>query len=412
MCIRDSYKGYIGHGGCTIKLNEGNGNALAAALEDEGRSVIMLAGEVLRVGEFKSGNTKIELRVHSETDPDVDGAECESTADDAASVLNFRGSDISEDTGGAQLYRWDHGYEWTIEFVGFVGPRPLLDARESDLWAGTAPTLRAQRVRPGQAPLRGTFRLGFEGHTTAPLSCEATAAEVEAALEGLTTISNVDVVRTVNNNGYNYEVKFWHPRGDVPPIYPLDDMLTGPDAAARVATFEQGTTPADYGSEVVAGAAIKHTIAGLDSGTGYFVRVAAITDEGRGAYTGPGIDGSGDGSEAWYGESIAEAGMLGQEGPIITGAIAPVEAPSVPRTAELYALEPTALRVAWAPPASDGGQAVVRYLVQWDVSEDFRNIKTSGYEASVAATPGAETCLLYTSPSPRDQRGSRMPSSA
>ena len=62
-----------------------------------------------------------------------------------------------------------------------------------------------------------------------------------------------------------------------------------------------------------------------------------------------------------------------------------------PRTAELYALEPTALRVAWAPPASDGGQAVVRYLVQWDVSEDFRNIKTSGYEASVAATPGAET---------------------
>ena len=25
---------------------------------------------------------------------------------------------------------------------------------------------------------------------------------------------------------------------------------------------------------------------------------------------------------------------------------------------------------------------------------------------------GAPTCLLYTSPSPRDQRGSRMPSSA
>ena len=28
------------------------------------------------------------------------------------------------------------------------------------------------------------------------------------------------------------------------------------------------------------------------------------------------------------------------------------------------------------------------------------------------ATIGAGTCLLYTSPSPRDQRGSRMPSSA
>ena len=28
------------------------------------------------------------------------------------------------------------------------------------------------------------------------------------------------------------------------------------------------------------------------------------------------------------------------------------------------------------------------------------------------AAPYANTCLLYTSPSPRDQRGSRMPSSA
>ena len=29
-----------------------------------------------------------------------------------------------------------------------------------------------------------------------------------------------------------------------------------------------------------------------------------------------------------------------------------------------------------------------------------------------ALTAAARTCLLYTSPSPRDQRGSRMPSSA
>ena len=31
---------------------------------------------------------------------------------------------------------------------------------------------------------------------------------------------------------------------------------------------------------------------------------------------------------------------------------------------------------------------------------------------SLGLTPGVPTCLLYTSPSPRDQRGSRMPSSA
>ena len=31
---------------------------------------------------------------------------------------------------------------------------------------------------------------------------------------------------------------------------------------------------------------------------------------------------------------------------------------------------------------------------------------------SIVATDDANVCLLYTSPSPRDQRGSRMPSSA
>ena len=47
----------------------------------------------------------------------------------------------------------------------------------------------------------------------------------------------------------------------------------------------------------------------------------------------------------------------------------------------------------------------------------LRNI-TGGIEATVAAkveylNPGQSVnCLLYTSPSPRDQRGSRMPSSA
>ena len=48
---------------------------------------------------------------------------------------------------------------------------------------------------------------------------------------------------------------------------------------------------------------------------------------------------------------------------------------------------------------------------------DFRNtviVMTSnlGSQAIQSMTERGETCLLYTSPSPRDQRGSRMPSSA
>ena len=40
--------------------------------------------------------------------------------------------------------------------------------------------------------------------------------------------------------------------------------------------------------------------------------------------------------------------------------------------------------------------------------------KTPGYvvEVEQAVTASTETCLLYTSPSPRDKRQSRMPSSA
>ena len=41
------------------------------------------------------------------------------------------------------------------------------------------------------------------------------------------------------------------------------------------------------------------------------------------------------------------------------------------------------------------------------IHEELRH---SGAVATV--TEGVKTCLLYTSPSPRDQRGSRMPSSA
>ena len=39
-------------------------------------------------------------------------------------------------------------------------------------------------------------------------------------------------------------------------------------------------------------------------------------------------------------------------------------------------------------------------------------VTVEGLEETAATWPSALPCLLYTSPSPRDQRGSRMPSSA
>ena len=53
-------------------------------------------------------------------------------------------------------------------------------------------------------------------------------------------------------------------------------------------------------------------------------------------------------------------------------------------------------------------------LVASDLKQisQFAKIDNEQYRLIKNLTPGPYTCLLYTSPSPRDQRGSRMPSSA
>ena len=60
----------------------------------------------------------------------------------------------------------------------------------------------------------------------------------------------------------------------------------------------------------------------------------------------------------------------------------------------------------------DGLKAEREQGITIDVA--YRYFSTSRRKFIIADTPGHEqyTCLLYTSPSPRDQRGSRMPSSA
>ena len=63
--------------------------------------------------------------------------------------------------------------------------------------------------------------------------------------------------------------------------------------------------------------------------------------------------------------------------------------------------------------SADNGVDVFRVF---DAMNDMRNLRTA-IRAVIEAGAHAQgtisyTCLLYTSPSPRDQRGSRMPSSA
>ena len=55
---------------------------------------------------------------------------------------------------------------------------------------------------------------------------------------------------------------------------------------------------------------------------------------------------------------------------------------------------------------------VIRIATLYEVSEEVSLRLVRLYGAEVEKILGYRPCLLYTSPSPRDQRGSRMPSSA
>ena len=54
-------------------------------------------------------------------------------------------------------------------------------------------------------------------------------------------------------------------------------------------------------------------------------------------------------------------------------------------------------------------QTVARGNIAWTLGGDPH---TDAHAYEILKTASSKTCLLYTSPSPRDQRGSRMPSSA
>ena len=57
-------------------------------------------------------------------------------------------------------------------------------------------------------------------------------------------------------------------------------------------------------------------------------------------------------------------------------------------------------------------QALQQKIQTPAVEEDFVDATERSRQRPSVATTSRRSCLLYTSPSPRDQRGSRMPSSA
>ena len=68
-------------------------------------------------------------------------------------------------------------------------------------------------------------------------------------------------------------------------------------------------------------------------------------------------------------------------------------------------------------PKGDQLNRVIAPALEWYAAERAKHVKETSKDVNVINTPTVSkahinNCLLYTSPSPRDKRQSRMPSSA
>ena len=107
---------------------------------------------------------------------------------------------------------------------------------------------------------------------------------------------------------------------------------------------------------------------------------------------------------------IAVLAEDGEDVSAVEAAPAAAAAPEKPQEAPA----PDAPKPAAAVPANAGGESKAPQKVASTPVSGAR-IKASPLAKRIAALKGIDLsalCLLYTSPSPRDQRGSRMPSSA
>lgn len=131
--------------------------------------------------------------------------------------------------------------------------------------------------------LGGDFRLLFEGESTGDIPVGASAARVEAALEELSTVTDVDIALTaLPYNGMRITITFIGQVGDVPMLEATGGRLTGRATRAGVDEVVVGT-PAVLAYD---GRGQPNTVevqaTGLQTGSSYAFKVVAVSAVGRG----------------------------------------------------------------------------------------------------------------------------------
>ncbi len=115
-----------------------------------------------------------------------------------------------DDASGIHVFKWAYGYEWRVTFHGalHVGDQELLVAKPSNSWTGTNPTIEVSEIRAGLQPLSGSFRPGYEGQKTQALPHDISGEDLKTALEQLTSVGTVSVIRVSNGNGFHWVIDF------------------------------------------------------------------------------------------------------------------------------------------------------------------------------------------------------------
>jgi ELWxxDGT repeat protein len=164
----------------------------------------------------------MESKIRSGLDPLFTGA-----------VLGKVAIEVSR-TKTSNLFNW---YSWSITFLNAPHFLPQFQIA-SDNTAGLSSKVEASTLIDGNS-LAGTFKLGFQGHSTRMLYHDTSALALQAELESLTTIGAVSITRTGPdlNDGFSWTITFFSPSGDIP-------ALTG-DATGLTTTCKRKTTQGD-----------------------------------------------------------------------------------------------------------------------------------------------------------------------
>ncbi|KAK1941930.1 Titin [Phytophthora citrophthora] len=193
-------------------------------------------------------------------------------------------------------------------------------------------------------PVGGTFTLKFNGITTGPINFDASALELQTALQATSTSYSIKVSKAVRNAAINtaiWSVTFAYLRGEemvgAGNIFTMTaiSQLTGTNAVVRVASKVTGSDPFHF------------TLTDLRPGVNYYAHVMAYNADGFGSANSP----------------LASAVTCSQ--------------PSAPQSVTASVVDGTTLAVNWGASEANGALCSVdKYRVEWYRDEGVQEQQT------------------------------------